>query len=147
MYGIGDNFHLENSHVIPALIRKFHDAKISGASAVEVWGTGKARREFIDVKDLAEAAVFLMLNYDDAEIVNIGTGKDVSIAELASLVKQVTGFEGDINYDTSKPDGTPRKLLDVTKLHNLGWKENINLEDGLANAYQWFLENQDSYRS
>lgn len=147
LYGVGDNFHLENSHVIPALIRKFHDAKVNKADAVEVWGTGKARREFIDVKDLAEAAVYLMLNYDDAEIVNVGTGVDVSIAELASLVKKVTGFDGVINYDTSKPDGTPRKLLDVSKLHSLGWKEEISLEEGLTNAYRWFLENQDNYRS
>lgn len=147
LYGVGDNFHLENSHVIPALIRKFHDAKENKADAVEVWGTGKARREFIDVKDLAEAAVYLMLNYDDAEIVNIGTGEDVSIAELAQLVKKVTGFTGRIDFDTSKPDGTPRKLLDVSKLHNLGWKESIALEDGLTNAYEWFLENQDNYRS
>lgn len=147
LYGVGDNFHLENSHVIPALIRKFHDAKENNADAVEVWGTGKARREFIDVKDLAEAAVFLMLNYDDAEIVNIGTGVDVSIAELADLVKNVTGFDGAINYDTSKPDGTPRKLLDVSKLHGLGWKEKVSLEEGLTNAYNWFLENQGNYRS
>ncbi len=136
LYGIGDNFHLENSHVIPALIRKFHDAKENNADVVEVWGTGKAKREFIDVKDLAEAAVFLMLNYDDAEIVNIGTGVDVSIGELAELVKKTTGFSGKINFDTSKPDGTPRKLLDVSKLHDLGWKESISLEDGLKNAYK-----------
>lgn len=146
LYGIGDNFHLENSHVIPALIRKFHDAKENNVDVVEVWGTGKARREFIDVKDLAEAAVFLMLNYDDAEIVNIGTGVDVSIGELAELVKKTTGFTGKINFDTSKPDGTPRKLLDVSKLHNLGWKESVSLEDGLKNAYKWFLENIDNYR-
>ena len=147
LYGEGDNFHLENSHVIPALIRKFHDASQADASSVEVWGTGKARREFIDVKDLAEAAVFLMLNYDDAEIVNVGTGVDVSIGELAELVKKVTGFNGEIVFDTSKPDGTPRKLLDVSKLHNLGWKDNISLEDGLTNAYNWFLDNQDTYRN
>ena len=147
LYGEGDNFHLENSHVIPALIRKFHDAKQADASSVEVWGTGKAKREFIDVKDLAEAAVFLMLNYDEAEIVNVGTGVDVSIAELAALVKKVTGFDGEIVFDTSKPDGTPRKLLDVSKLHKLGWKENISLEDGLTNAYNWFLDNQDTYRN
>ena len=147
LYGEGDNFHLENSHVIPALIRKFHDAKQADASSVEVWGTGKAKREFIDVKDLAEAAVFLMLNYDEAEIVNVGTGVDVSIGELAELVKKVTGFNGKIVFDTSKPDGTPRKLLDVSKLHKLGWKENISLEDGLTNAYNWFLDNQDTYRN
>jgi GDP-L-fucose synthase len=147
LYGEGDNFHLENSHVIPALIRKFHDARQADATSVEVWGTGKARREFIDVKDLAEAAVFLMLNYDDSEIVNVGTGVDVSIGELAELVKKVTGFNGEIVFDTSKPDGTPRKLLDVSKLHNLGWKDNISLEDGLTNAYNWFLDNQDTYRN
>ena len=147
LYGEGDNFHLENSHVIPALIRKFHDARQADASSVEVWGTGKAKREFIDVKDLAEAAVFLMLNYDEAEIVNVGTGVDVSIGELAELVKKVTDFNGEIVFDTSKPDGTPRKLLDVSKLHNLGWKENISLEDGLTNAYNWFLDNQDTYRN
>jgi GDP-L-fucose synthase len=147
LYGEGDNFHLENSHVIPALIRKFHDAKQADSSSVEVWGTGKAKREFIDVKDLAEAAVFLMLNYDEAEIVNVGTGVDVSIAELAALVKKVTGFDGEIVFDTSKPDGTPRKLLDVSKLHKLGWKETISLEDGLTNAYNWFLDNQDDYRN
>jgi GDP-L-fucose synthase len=147
LYGEGDNFHLENSHVIPALIRKFHDAKQADASFVEVWGTGKAKREFIDVKDLAEAAVFLMLNYDDAEIVNVGTGVDVSIAELAALVKKITKFDGEIVFDTSKPDGTPRKLLDVSKLHKLGWKETISLEDGLTNAYNWFLDNQDTYRN
>jgi GDP-L-fucose synthase len=147
LYGEGDNFHLENSHVIPALIRKFHDAKESNAASVQVWGTGKAKREFIDVKDLAEAAVFLMLNYDEAEIVNVGTGIDVSIGELAALVKKVTGFEGEIVFDTSKPDGTPRKLLDVSKLHSLGWKETISLEDGLTNAYNWFLNNQDTYRN
>jgi GDP-L-fucose synthase len=147
LYGEGDNFHLENSHVIPALIRKFHDAKQADASSVEVWGTGKAKREFIDVKDLAEAAVFLMLNYDEAEIVNVGTGVDVSIGELATLVKKVTEFDGEIVFDTSKPDGTPRKLLDVSKLHKLGWKETISLEDGLTNAYNWFLDNQDTYRN
>jgi len=147
LYGEGDNFHLENSHVIPALIRKFHDAKQADASSVEVWGTGKAKREFIDVKDLAEAAVFLMLNYNEAEIVNVGTGVDVSIGELATLVKKVTEFDGEIVFDTSKPDGTPRKLLDVSKLHKLGWKETISLEDGLTNAYNWFLNNQDTYRN
>ena len=147
LYGEGDNFHLENSHVIPALIRKFHDARQADASSVEVWGTGKAKREFIDVKDLAEAAVFLMLNYDEAEIVNVGTGVDVTIGELAALVKKVTKFDGEIVFDTSKPDGTPRKLLDVSKLHKLGWKDNISLEDGLTNAYNWFLDNQDTYRS
>jgi len=147
LYGEGDNFHLENSHVIPALIRKFHDAKQNNADSVQVWGTGRAMREFIDVKDLAEAAVFLMLNYDDTEIVNVGTGVDISIGELAELVKKVTKFDGEIVFDTSKPDGTPRKLLDVSKLHSLGWKEKISLQDGLTNAYSWFLDNQETYRN
>ena len=147
LYGIGDNYHLENSHVIPALIRKFHEAKQRGDSAVEVWGTGKAMREFLDVEDLADAAVFLMENYDDSEIVNVGTGEDITIAELADTVKQVTGFEGEIVFDTSKPDGTPRKLLDVSKLHELGWKHKIELRQGLANAYQWFEANQQDFRA
>jgi GDP-L-fucose synthase len=147
LYGVGDNFHLENSHVIPALIRKFHDAKMRNDTSVEVWGTGKARREFLDVSDLAEASVFLMENYDDAEIVNVGTGEDVTIAELAATVKSVTGFDGEIRYDTSKPDGTPRKLLDVSKLHGLGWKHKTSLNDGLKKAYQWFEENQENFRA
>ena len=147
LYGIGDNYHLENSHVIPALIRKFHEAKQRGDKAVEVWGTGKAMREFLDVDDLADAAVFLMENYDDSEIVNVGTGEDITIAELADTVKDVTGFEGEIVFDTSKPDGTPRKLLDVSKLHGLGWKHKIELRQGLANAYQWFEANQQNFRA
>jgi GDP-L-fucose synthase len=147
LYGVGDNFHLENSHVIPALIRKFHDAKMRNDTSVEVWGTGKAKREFLDVSDLAEASVFLMENYDDAEIVNVGTGEDVTIAELAATVKSVTGFDGEIRYDTSKPDGTPRKLLDVSKLHGLGWKHKTSLNDGLKKAYQWFEENQENFRA
>ena len=147
LYGIGDNYHLENSHVIPALIRKFHEAKQRGDSAVEVWGTGKAMREFLDVEDLAGAAVFLMENYDDSEIVNVGTGEDITIAELANTVKEVTGFEGEIVFDTSKPDGTPRKLLDVSKLHGLGWKHKTDLKQGLTNAYQWFEANQQNFRA
>ena len=147
LYGIGDNYHLENSHVIPAMIRKFHEAKQRGESAVEVWGTGKAMREFLDVDDLADASVFLMEHYDDSQIVNVGTGEDITITELASTVKDVTGFEGDVVFDTSKPDGTPRKLLDVSKLHSLGWKHKIELKDGLVKAYQWFESNQDDFRA
>jgi len=147
LYGIGDNYHLENSHVIPALIRKFHEAKLRGDASVQVWGTGKAMREFLDVDDLADAAVFLMQNYDDSEIVNVGTGEDLTIAELASTVKDVTGFEGDIVYDASKPDGTPRKLLDVTKLHALGWKHQVGLREGLVKAYAWFEANQQNFRA
>ena len=146
LYGIGDNYHLENSHVIPALIRKFHEAKQNGNNTVEVWGTGKAMREFLDVDDLADAACFLMENYDDSEIVNVGTGEDITIAELASTVKNVTGFEGDIVFDTSKPDGTPRKLLDVSKIHGLGWQHKIDLKSGLEKAYRWFEGNQQSFR-
>jgi GDP-L-fucose synthase len=147
LYGIGDNYHLENSHVIPALIRKFHEAKQRGDSAVEVWGTGKAMREFLDVDDLAEAAVFLMENYDDSEIVNVGTGKDITIAELAATVKNVTGFEGEIVYDSTRPDGTPRKLLDVSKIHGLGWKHKIELNEGLTKSYRWFESHQDAFRA
>ena len=146
LYGIGDNYHLENSHVIPALIRKFHEAKQRGDSTVEVWGTGEAMREFLDVDDLAGASVFLMEHYDDNEIVNVGTGQDITIAKLASTVRDVTEFEGDIAYDTSKPDGTPRKLLDVSKIHGLGWKHKIDLRDGLEKAYQWFEANQQDFR-
>jgi GDP-L-fucose synthase len=147
LYGIGDNYHLENSHVIPALIRKFHEAKMRGDSTVQVWGTGKAMREFLDVDDLADAALFLMQHYDDSEIVNVGTGEDLTIAELADTVKSVTEFEGEIEYDTSKPDGTPRKLLDVSKLHGLGWQHRIGLKQGLAKAYQWFEANQQNFRA
>jgi GDP-L-fucose synthase len=147
LYGIGDNYHLENSHVIPALIRKFHEARQRGDSSVEVWGTGKAMREFLDVDDLADAAVFLMENYNDREIVNVGTGKDITIAELADTVKKVTGFEGEIVYDSSKPDGTPRKLLDVSKIHALGWQHKIDLKEGLEKAYQWFEANQQNFRA
>lgn len=147
LYGVGDNYHLENSHVIPALIRKFHDAKIGRKEAVEVWGTGKVMREFLDVDDLADSAVYLMSNYSGDEIVNVGTGEDISISELAELVKDITGYEGDIEYDASKPEGTPRKLLDVSKLHSLGWKHTMTPRLGIDKAYRWFLDNQDSYRS
>ena len=147
LYGVGDNYHLENSHVIPALIRKFHEAKLRGDASVTVWGSGKAMRELLDVDDLADAAVFLMQHYNDSEIVNVGTGQDMTIAELASTVKLVTGFDGDIVYDTSKPDGTPRKLLDVTKIHALGWKHKIGLKQGLEKAYHWFEANQKNFRA
>lgn len=140
LYGPGDNFDLKNSHVLPALMRKFHEAKVSGAAEVVVWGSGTPRREFLHVDDLASAAVFLMREYDAPEIVNCGVGEDVSIAEVASMMKRVVGFEGKIVYDSSKPDGTPRKLLDVSRLHSLGWKARIGLEEGLAGTYQWYLE-------
>lgn len=146
LYGPGDNFDLNSSHVMPALIRKFHEAKIAGAKEVVMWGTGTPMREFLHVDDLAEACVHLMLTYSDPEIVNVGTGEDVTIRELAELVKQVVGFEGEIVQDLSKPDGTPRKLLDVSKLHGLGWKHRIQLAEGVKTTYEWFLQHQDNFR-
>jgi len=141
LYGPGDNFDLQKSHVLPALIRKFHEAKISGASEVVVWGSGRPRREFLYADDLADAAVFLMNNYEDPELINVGVGDDVTIAELADHVKAAVGYQGNIVYDASKPDGTPRKLLDVSKLHALGWSAKIQLDEGIGLAYKWFLEN------
>ena len=141
LYGPGDNFDLQSSHVLPALIRKFHEAKINGDDQVVVWGTGTPRREFLHVDDLADASLFLMGNYSSAEIVNVGVGEDVSIKELAEIVKQITEYPGDIVFDTSKPDGTPRKLLDMTKLHDLDWKADTDLLDGVGNTYRWYIEN------
>ena len=141
LYGPGDNFDLANSHVLPALIRKFHEAKTSGAESVEVWGSGSPRREFLHVEDLADACVFLMQNYSSPDIVNVGWGKDISIAELAGLVQKIVGFEGHIEFDASKPDGTPRKLLDTGRLQALGWQPRITLAEGLADTYEWFKEN------
>lgn len=140
LYGYNDNYHSENSHVLPALIRKFHEAKTSGATNVTVWGTGSPLREFLFADDLADACYFLMQEYNEAGLVNIGTGHDLSIKELALLIKEVVGFTGDLVFDTSKPDGTPRKLMDVTKLHSLGWQHRIELKEGLALAYQDFLK-------
>ncbi len=140
LYGYNDNYHPENSHVLPALIRKFHEAKISGATNVTVWGTGSPLREFLFADDLANACYFLMQEYNEAGLVNIGTGNDLSIKDLALLIKEVVGFTGDLVFDTSKPDGTPRKLLDVSKLNKLGWKHRIALQEGLALAYQDFLK-------
>ena len=140
LYGPGDNFDLQNSHVLPALIRKFHEAHLRRDPQVVVWGSGKPRREFLHVDDLADAAIYLMEHYDGAEIVNVGVGEDVSIAELAGIVKDVTGFAGEIVFDTSKPDGTPRKLLDVSRLHALGWKARIGLKEGIAGTYQWYVD-------
>ncbi len=138
LYGSNDNFDLENSHVLPALIRKFHEAKVSNAPQVEIWGTGAARREFLHVDDLASAALFLMNNYDDQQFVNVGTGVDLSIRELAELIKRVVGYKGALVSDTTKPDGMPQKLLDLTKLHALGWHHAIELEEGLQRVYTWF---------
>lgn len=140
LYGPGDNYDLQSSHVLPALIRKFHEAARTGEPVVTVWGTGAPRREFLHVDDLADAAVFLMETYDDEQIVNVGVGEDVSIAELAHLVAEVTGFTGEIVFDTSKPDGTPRKLLDVSRLFDMGWRPRFTLRDGIEDAYRWFVE-------
>jgi GDP-L-fucose synthase len=141
LYGPNDNFDLHTSHVLPALIRKFHEAKENKAPFVEVWGTGTPKREFLYSDDLADACLFLMNNYEGNEIVNIGVGEDISIKALAEKVKDVVGYEGEINFDTNKPDGTPRKLVDVTKVNSLGWKAGTSLDEGLSHAYQWFLEN------
>jgi GDP-L-fucose synthase len=141
LYGPGDNFDLSSSHVLAALIRKFHDAKMRGDTEVEVWGSGSPRREFLHVDDLAEAALHLMLNYDDGEPVNVGVGEDVTIRELAELVALTVGFQGALRFDPSKPDGTPRKLLDVSRVHSLGWQARIPLVEGLRSTYVWFKAN------
>jgi GDP-L-fucose synthase len=142
MYGPGDNFDLENSHVLPALIRKFDDAKNSGASSVTLWGSGSPRREFLHADDLGRACIYLLDNYDDEVAINVGVGEDVSIKELAELIQKITGFEGNIEWDSSKPDGTPRKLLDVSRISALGWKAQISLEDGIRSTYEWYKANQ-----
>lgn len=140
LYGPQDNFDLETSHVLPALIRKFHEAKENNLPHVEIWGTGTPRREFLHADDLADACLFLMDNYNDNEIVNIGVGQDIPIKELAEQIKEIVDYKGDLVFNTSKPDGTPRKLVDVTKINNLGWKANISLEEGLRSTYTWFQE-------
>ncbi len=138
LYGPNDNFDLENSHVLPALIRKFHEAETSGKKEIALWGTGSARREFLHVDDAARACVFLMENYDKSEIINIGTGEDISIKELAELIARIAGFSGKIKWDATKPDGMPRKLLNVGKLHALGWKHSIPLAQGIKQTYDWY---------
>jgi GDP-L-fucose synthase len=138
LYGTADNFDLETSHVLPALIRRFHEAKLSGAPEVTLWGTGTPRREFLHVDDLAAAACFLMEKFDGREPLNVGTGEDLTIAELANMVARITGYSGRIRFDPSKPDGTPRKLLDVSRIHALGWKARIPLEQGIASTYEWY---------
>ena len=140
LYGPNDNFDVLTSHVLPALIRKVHEAKLSGSPDVPIWGTGNPRREFLHVDDLADACVFLLENYNSPEIINIGCGEDVTIRELALAICEVVGYDGELAFDPSKPDGTPRKLLDMQKLFSLGWKPKISLRDGIRNAYQWFLE-------
>lgn len=146
LYGPGDNFDLQSSHVLPALIRKFHEAKLEGARQAVVWGSGTPRREFLHVDDLADACVFLMLNYDSEELVNVGWGEDVSIQELAEIVRDTVGFGGELVFDSSKPDGAPRKLLDVSRLTALGWSPRVPMRDGIAMTYQWFLENIGTLR-
>ncbi len=143
LYGENDNFDLKNSHVIPAMIRKFDDAKKTRSKEVALWGSGKPRREFLHVDDLAEACVFLMNHYDDPEIINIGMGEDLSIAELANMVKECVGYKGNIVWDSTKPDGTPRKLLDISKIRSLGWRPEISLVSGLKKTYDWYVKNKD----
>src|SRR5213076_3167743 len=142
LYGPNDNFDLVSSHVLPALLRKAHTAKTKGQRELVLWGSGNPRREFLHVDDLAAACVFLLENYDSPEIINIGCGEDISIRGLAELICDIVGFKGDLAWDTTKPDGTPRKLLDVSKIHALGWRHRIGLRDGIARTYQWFLENE-----
>ncbi len=146
LYGPHDNYDLQGSHVMPAMIRKFHEAKVSGASSVELWGTGTPLREFLYVDDMADACVFLLENYDGEQHVNIGTGKEVTIKELAETVKKVVGFEGEIVWNKDMPDGTPRKLTNVDKLHGLGWMHKVELEEGVKLAYQWFKDNVENAR-
>lgn len=147
LYGPGDNYSLENSHVMPAMIRKFHEAKINNNKSVTLWGTGSPRREFMHVDDLAGACLFLMEKYNASRIVNIGTGEDIKISELAEIIKNITGFNGEIIWDSTKPDGTPRKLLDVSFLSEIGWRHSINLHDGIKAAYQAFLDELKSGNS
>jgi GDP-L-fucose synthase len=147
LYGPGDNFHPENSHVLPALMRRIHAAKQDDASEVVIWGTGTPRREFLYVDDLARASLFLLENYDDAETINVGVGEDIPIHDLAVTIAQTVGYEGELVQDASKPDGTPRKLLDVSRLNNLGWHATTGLRNGIANTYEWYLENLTALRT
>ena len=143
LFGVGDNYHPQNSHVLPALIRKFHSAKENTNSDVELWGSGTPKREFLYADDLASACVFLMQNYNGVEPVNVGVGEDISISELANMVREIVGFEGNIRWNSDMPDGTPRKLLDVSKLTSLGWKPDIKLEEGIKLAYADFLKRKE----
>ncbi len=153
LYGPNDNFDLKTSHVLPALIRKIHEAKIRNEEYIEVWGTGKPKREFLFVEDLADAVYYLMNNIDAVDLyernlthINIGTGEDLASAELVEMIKKIVGYNGEVKYDTSKPDGTPRKLLDVSRLHNLGWKHKTSLEEGIRKTYEWYVENEENFR-
>jgi GDP-L-fucose synthase len=145
LYGIGDHYNLHNSHVLPALVRKFHEARLANEKSVTVWGTGKPRREFLYVDDAAEACYFLMDKYDDPEIINVGSGKDDSIAQLASIIQHITGYKGDLKFDTTRPDGTMRKMLDVEKINNLGWQPSVSLEEGIRKTYEDFAKNYSTY--
>jgi GDP-L-fucose synthase len=147
LYGPNDNFHLDNAHVLPALMRKFHEAKIQHQPTVTVWGTGTPLREFLYVDDLADALVFLMNTYNEMAFINVGTGQEVSIQELAQTIQAVVGYDGDLVFDTTKPDGTPRKLLDVSRLTAAGWQAKIDLKTGIEKTYAWFLDHADSLRS
>jgi GDP-L-fucose synthase len=144
MFGLNDNYHPEHSHVLPALIRRFHEAKISHKEEVVIWGSGSPKREFLYADDLADACIFLMNTYNDREIINIGCGEDISIKNLAETICRITGFKGRLTFDTTKPDGTPRKLLDVSRIHTLGWKHTISLEQGITNAYQDFINKYEA---
>ena len=147
LFGQGDHYHLQHSHVLPALIRKFHEATINNAPSVTIWGTGTPRREFLHVDDAAAACYFLMEHYNEPEIVNVGSGKDDSIAQIARIIQKITGYEGELVFDTSKPDGTMRKMLDVDRIHGLGWQPGINLEEGIRHTYQDFVANYATYTS
>ncbi|MBK4346458.1 GDP-L-fucose synthase [Lacisediminihabitans sp. G11-30] len=146
LYGPGDNFHPEHSHVLPALLRRIHEAKVNDDAEVVIWGSGTPRREFLHVDDLAKASLFLLENYDDPQTINVGVGEDLSIRELATMVAETVGYRGELTQDTSKPDGTPQKLLDVTRLRELGWAATTGLRDGVANTYDWYLENLEALR-
>ncbi len=147
LFGIGDNFDYETSHMVAALIRKMHDAKVSGSGTVTIWGTGTPRREIMFADDMADACIFLMRNYSGEDFVNIGVGDDITITDFAKLVADVVGFKGEFAYDTSKPDGTPRKLVDVSRLNALGWKSGISLREGVERTYAWFVENEYNLRT
>ncbi|WP_348520482.1 GDP-L-fucose synthase family protein [Aurantimicrobium minutum] len=147
LYGPGDNFHPENSHVLPALLRRFHEAKESGSKEVVLWGTGTPLREFLYVEDLADACIYLLENYDSPETINVGVGEDVSIRDLAEIVSSVVGYEGKITQDVTKPDGTPRKLLDISRIKALGWEPKTSLREGIKQTYEWFLVNEENLRA
>ncbi len=147
LYGPGDNFHPDNAHVLPALMRKFDEARRDGRSQVPVWGSGRPRREFLHVDDLADACVYLMDHYDDERPINVGVGEDITIADLAAMIREVVGYTGALVFDPGKPDGTPRKLLDVSRLHALGWRAGVGLREGIASTYAWYLAHRDSLRT